>query len=701
MFIIGGLIYMLASNFNFYNFADLMNTFTRSAVQGTFTARSANSGESGYLSLLLLLPGIFMVVLPVFLNNNNTSRGNILAGTGFLWLAFCETLLMLGIRNHTTELSYPLVWASFVLIQLSVTATAIAGKSRFSLNASIIMFFVSVFLIRLIYGVVLPNLLYLAAFQLIVCFFCFRHQWYFPFVLLMTLSAFYISYYFIKLVLVPGYEGADAAVYMFPSLFIWFLLSASGFGILQPVPHQRKTVNFIRAFLPFVTLIVVMICCLGFYYKAGVNYIYLAYYSAAVILFAIIAILLRRREMLKHGDPFYLLLCTFAAFLLPQFFGTGFFLFLSISLSIALLVSVMFTDLKISFRLSLGLYLITLGLYLYKWIAEIIPVLINQRESGQVYSPGLVTESLLLLALAYFFFTLFPSLLQDYSFSHPQSKKYKLLVRFSFYSILYLCSFLVFDFILVILIPGYRVNFIEWGFFTYAFLYFLLLYRPSKHGSGQKYLFYLSMVLIVFYLVIVQPETIHFRTLFIAGISTALLPFLMHYACLAILVVYLLEANRRMLKIFNKSRFLSNIRTLIAIALLCFILLSEYDNLVLLFLNRFSGKPSYEMLQYNIFIPYSVILLLVSVSLLLWSVIHYTRFLRRVALFMIFVILLKVLFIDITMLSANKGILLLFTLGVVLLVFSTLFSRIRKQSQVAGRSESEPEIRPTGNSAEK
>ena len=52
---------------------------------------------------------------------------------------------------------------------------------------------------------------------------------------------------------------------------------------------------------------------------------------------------------------------------------------------------------------------------------------------------------------------------------------------------------------------------------------------------------------------------------------------------------------------------------------------------------------------------------------------------------MIFEVLLKVLFIDITMLSAGKGILLLSTLGIMLLLFSIFFAR--KQSRVAENRE--------------
>ena len=684
MLIIGGLVYLLVSKVQVYRFSDLLDTFTKSTDPGSYIMKSATSNLRGYFSLLMYLPGLALVVLPVFLKNRITRWQNLITAAGFLLLVLCELRIMLGIRSHSIVLSYFVIWISMILVQLVVTTAAIAGRNRFSLNASIGLFFISIFLVRLIYGVIVPNIIYLFVFQIVVCLFCFRFQWHSSFGLIMTLSVFYISYYFIKLVLAAGFAGDEAAVYMFPSLLSWFILSVVGFGVLQPLDDQRKIITITWAGLPFASLIVVLALCMGYYFKTGAGYFYLAFYSLAVLLLTGIAIFLSKKAWLRNSDIFYLLLCLFSAFLLPQLLDADFFLFLSVSLSIALLVSVMFTDLKISFRLSLGMYLVTLGLYLIKWIFEIIPGLINQRASGQVYNQAFITDGLLLLALAYFFFTLFPRLLEDYSFSHTQSKKYKTLVRVSFYSILYLSAYLLFSFMLLWLIPDYKVNFIEWGFYTYAFLFFILWSKPPRHRNSQKYLFFLSVALIILYLVIIQPETIYFRTLYLAGTSQALFPFAMHYASLAVLLVYVFTVNNKLQKLIEKNRFLSATRMLTAIILLCFILLSEYDHLVLLFMSSFSGQPSYEILQYNRFIPYSVILLLVAIALLIWSVIHYTRLLRRISMLMIFAVLIKVLFIDVSMLSAGKGIILLITLGIMLVLFSVFFSRMRKQTREAG-----------------
>ena len=162
-------------------------------------------------------------------------------------------------------------------------STIFVQKLKLFIRGRLILFFISIFLVRLIYGVLVSNLIYLFVFQLIVCLFCFRFQWHSSFGLLMTLSVFYISYYFIKLVLVAGIAGDDAAVFMFPSLLAWFLLSVVGFGVLQPVVHHQKIITITWAWLPFVSLFVVLSFCLGFYFKAGANYLYLASYSLIVL----------------------------------------------------------------------------------------------------------------------------------------------------------------------------------------------------------------------------------------------------------------------------------------------------------------------------------------------------------------------------------------------------------------------------------
>ncbi len=685
LLIAGSLVYLFASNLNARILAEILGSFTKSSVDESGVKINTVSSLSGYLSLLLFIPGILLLVFQHLLRSNYAGLKKILVSLGFIWLIFSLGKVLFEIRAHHIELSYYLILTFFCIIQLFAITFSIAGKSRFLLNWAVIWFFVSFILIRIIYGVIIPNIIFLIGLQIVVSIFCFRYNWRSPFILIMTLSSFYITYYFIKLVIVAG-SSSTAVHFMLPGLFTWFILSATGFGIFKP-GSGRKIISFIWYSLPYFTLVVVTGLYLGFYYKAGISYVSLLYYALTVTVLIIIGFFNRKYAFMKHEDPFYISLCIFAAFLLPQLFESNFFLVLAASLAVTLLINVLLTNLKVSFHLSMGMFFATLGLYLVYWAFTIIPALLAQRISGTQYSIQIVLGSLLLFALSYYYNNLFKQLINDYSFSHSQSRSYKNSVRTLHYSILYLTGFLIFDYSLILIVPDYRVNMIEWGFYTYTFLYIFTASLNPKSRTKLRYIIPMSLLAVVLYPAVIHPETIHFRTLYLAGNSSALMPFILHYFSLGVLLLFIFQVNGKLSLLYPKNLFITNTRMLIGIMLLCFILLSEYDHLLLLSMNRLSNQSAYEILQYNKYIPYSVILLSVSVILFVFSLIHYTRFLRRLSMLMILAVLIKVLFIDITILSAEKSILLLISMGVILLVFSFLIPRLRNQSKIRTTSE--------------
>lgn len=679
LLIAGSLAYLLSSNLSTQFIAELLNSFSKPSSEKSVIVLNSASSLSGYLSLLLFIPGILLLIFQHFLRNNNPELKKVLVSVALTWLIFFEGKVLLDIRTHAIQLNYYIVLLSFFMMQIIATAVSVTGKSRFALNGAIVFFFVSVIMLRIIYGVILPHIILLMCLQVVVSVFCFRYKWMSPFILLMTLSSLYIFYYFVKLVILSG-GSLMAAQYMMPGLLIWFVLVTTGFGVFTPTT-DRKLISFIWNTLPYVSLAIVTGLCMGFFYQAGSNYVSLLSYSGAVVTFIIIAFLNRKYAFLKHEDPFYSLLCVFSAFLLPQFLPSGFFLVLSASLAVAFLINVLLTDLKISLQLSLGMYFATLGLYVVNWAFTIVPALFLQRNAGTIYPLPIVLNSLLLFSISYCYLILFRHLIGGYSFPYNQSRSYKSSVSTVHHSILYLTGFLFFDYIMIILLPGYRINLVEWGLYTYGFLYFLLASQNQKSRSKLRYSVLASLLAVILYPSVIHPETIHFRTLYLAGNTLALIPFLMHYLSLGILVVILLRINRSLRILYPKSRFIIKSRIISGILFLCFILLSEYDHLLLLSLSRLSDLSAYEILQYNKFIPYSVILLCISVILLVYSLINYTRFLRRLSMIMILAVLLKVLFVDISILSPTKSIILLITLGAILLASSFLIPWLRKQSK--------------------
>jgi hypothetical protein len=679
LLIAAGLVYLFLSGIKIQFLADAWKSFiSQYNTEDSPLPQNTEYTLRGYLLLLYFGFGTVIIIVPQLIRRIPEGLKNVFLVLGYVLLVFGEVKIYLDTMSFVISLNYYLILLSFVITQLILSAIAMVGKNRFALNMAILYFFVSILFIRLTYSIMFPNIILLICFQTAVSVYCYKFSQRLTFVLLVTLSFAFLSYYFLKLVLFaiplnPSYT------YMLPGLLLWFILSIAGFGMLKTGSYS-KFKAFIWDTLPYLTLVVTIALSLGFYYKTGINYLYIVYYSLAVGVVIGLTLLNRKYAFIVNGEPFYISVCIFSAFLLPQLNTSAFFLILSASLAVALLINVSLTDLKASFHLSIGLYFITLGLYVIQLASELIPSLLAQRISGTTYPIQLLLGMLLLFALVSYYHRIFKKVFDDYAFSYTQNKMYQNSVGLVYHCIVYFTGFLVVDYVFLLLIPDYRVNLIEWGLYTYSYLYFLLAAQNPKSRTKLWYAVILSALAVLIYTVVIHSETIYFRTLYITGISYALFPFLLHYLCLGILVLILLHVNKRLRMRYHENLFNRNILTFLGILLLCFILLSEYDHLVLVFIKRFSSQPAYELLQLNKFIPYSVILLSVSVFLLIFSLFHYTKFLRRLSILMILAVILKVLFVDIIILSANKSILLLFSLGAIFLALSLLIPTFRKQS---------------------
>ena len=144
LLIAGSLVYLFASNLNARILAEFLGSFSKSSAEESGVIINTVSSFSGYLSLLLFIPGLLLLIFQHFLRSNFAVLKKVLVSLGFVSLIFSLGKVLLEIRAHHIELSFYLILASFCIIQLLAIALSIAGKSRFILNWTIIWFFVSV-----------------------------------------------------------------------------------------------------------------------------------------------------------------------------------------------------------------------------------------------------------------------------------------------------------------------------------------------------------------------------------------------------------------------------------------------------------------------------------------------------------------------------------------------------------------------------
>jgi uncharacterized membrane protein len=170
-----------------------------------------------------------------------------------------------------------------------------------------------------------------------------------------------------------------------------------------------------------------------------------------------------------------------------------------------------------------------------------------------------------------------------------------------------------------------------------------------------------------------------YLTLFLEGNTIAIVPFLMHFFCLGLMILLLLQANGALRVLFHGISKTRHYRDLMVVILATFILITEYDHFSLLWFNHHSDLPVSDILRSNKFIPYSIILLIISIALLIYSNIRYSRFLRRLSLLLIFVVIVKIIFLDLKIISGSTIVILLVSLGLILIGAALVIRKIRKK----------------------
>jgi uncharacterized membrane protein len=103
----------------------------------------------------------------------------------------------------------------------------------------------------------------------------------------------------------------------------------------------------------------------------------------------------------------------------------------------------------------------------------------------------------------------------------------------------------------------------------------------------------------------------------------------------------------------------------------------EYDHLTVFF--GYTGKVLIsEMVSQNHYLPYSIILLFVSLLLIGFGMIWNHRFIPRLSVVLLLATLVKILVFDFEFLGEDGRIIVLFILGGFLIAFSFFYQRFRK-----------------------
>jgi uncharacterized membrane protein len=153
--------------------------------------------------------------------------------------------------------------------------------------------------------------------------------------------------------------------------------------------------------------------------------------------------------------------------------------------------------------------------------------------------------------------------------------------------------------------------------------------------------------------------------------------FLLHYVALGLLIWMLISLLHYFKRGFPGKKTLIKGFWVYFYLMLTFVLLSEFDHIAVL-MRGTNGIMIENTIESTKKLPYSLLIILSSVVVIIFGFTLQSRFLRIFSLFILGSVLIKILLYDVIFLNPQAKIALFFVIGVVLLVLSVSYPKIRR-----------------------
>jgi hypothetical protein len=227
------------------------------------------------------------------------------------------------------------------------------------------------------------------------------------------------------------------------------------------------------------------------------------------------------------------------------------------------------------------------------------------------------------------------------------------------------------------------------GGFISGCLFFIgvIRFQSGKKSSLRHPIRYLAFLFGLSYPFLVHWAMIIYRDTLSAGGSAYIQASLLHYLALALLLVLGWFSIPKLYRQFSKNAVLRRVVQSVAILFILFLLVAEYDNLSVLIQalrmrNNGNIYPTIQpMLEANKYLPYSILLAVGSLAILVWAVIKQFRFVRSFAIVMFLLVIVKIFALDFIHLTpaARTGVLI--GLGLLLVGISMAYPKLRSLSK--------------------
>ena len=352
-------------------------------------------------------------------------------------------------------------------------------------------------------------------------------------------------------------------------------------------------------------------------------------------------------------------------------------LFLAV-LSVLLLFYSKYSGDRIAVLTALGSILLMLMVYLKDWVFQYLPatffgnvldnpiLMLKGFVAGMVIFPVMIINGRLMRKLHV-----------GFSKEWFSRRTYQHIFRGMNLVVLYLSGFLIVNYIILAWSRNPDLNYLIWFGYTCLFFIIVIPVMDLQKSKLVEAAIGFALFFTLAYPTLLHVTNLNLRNELLMHEHISRLVFWFHYPVVIAFVAELLLLQFYLKKTFLKQQFLLRFFTFYILGMGLFILLSEYDHYAV-WTGLRKGITIEEITLANRVLPYTVLLLAYSGLILAVGLVMRNRLLRAAGLVFLLGTTVKMLYLDVRVLSGTTRTVVMFTVGVIALSLSFMYPRMKR-----------------------
>jgi hypothetical protein len=676
-FFIAGAIFLFRQMKPGHSFLSTILSFF-SSVGAEETAGNISFPFNGWKVLFQLLPGFVLLLLPFFLYKKYPSYARISALTGTLWLLGVN-IKVLSLDFISTSSCYPTLLAAMTVTSalcLLPLWHAYKLKSSSLLVTVILLFYISLLFITNDYQWhYYQDFLFLLLFTGLVIFICQKTGNLVPFYLQAFLSILLVAVFWIRRMLVR--DSADpVSTYIIISSLFYIVICVS--GMLINLSRRNVIYELAATLLMLVNTL---------FYWGSVLYVLHRYghpdmqglFTLALTLFS--GMLLYFSPKFNPGlfrNPYIFMTIFLLSMILPLWAQQNYVILAASVFSVLLVVYSQYSKNRSALVVSMASVAILVMMFIYKWIIMYFPGLYAGAFPADrvLFYNGFQAAIFTLFAL-FFNHLLIKNLERPLPGSWFSRHRYRAILKILLIVVLYISGFWCWHFLFSMLFPIAEAMLFSWYSFTCLFFLILIPALVTQKSSLLKPVLVTTGLALLLYPFLINFSMITIRNIGLTNGGLWSSCFIAHYFLLPVILGLMAILYYYLKKSWSNQRYaIRMLRIFIAGMLLSMVLL-EYDHFTIFFGFAGNADPS-VMTERNHHLPWSVILFIFSLSLIVFGLARKQRFIPQLSIVLLLATVAKILVYDFAFLGETARIAVLFILGGFMIAFSFFYQRFRK-----------------------